>query len=507
MGALSADVADLAFQAGRPVSSMVRQVQQASSRTFLYHYVHKYKAALAGAVALEKVQRMQAGKGNAADVFDLMKLGWELPDARRLAQGRGSQAEYNRVVRQVPPMLLGQNAVGSQHSRLAHSRIARAALAFQHWFEMKVRSWVKETEAFAKVMHKGTPREKIAATQKYARSQLGTALSHMIPYFLLALATGGLAGLKVAWNESKAHPAKFLAESWMYGVFGGPFAAAIHLASGNGSLVDSIFPFRVIHEIVNYARGVGIYAHREPLDKAKEFMNKFIPADQVGLQTAAAIFGYQQQRRELETATRAYYRWRADAHPFKPHVYGENPDEADEKFRDAMRKAYSALVNGDEDPAQYIRDAMGAKKNPESIAASLRSRMLLSKAKLEAPDEAAAEKMRVELLAQIGTSAYNTLVNHDAVLARMAVVMSAAEGDPELAKQYAAKYGNRMVELERERSEAKPGTEKRAELDSRKREIEQVIHDTRITPGLSARDRRQSREEAMDDVLGDISAR
>jgi len=44
--------------------------------------------------------------------------------------------------------------------------------------------------------------------------------------------------------------------------------------------------------------------------------------------------------------------------------------------------------------------------------------------------------MRVELLARIGTEAYNVLVNHDAVLARWAAVMSAAEGDPKLADAY-----------------------------------------------------------------------
>ena len=62
------------------------------------------------------------------------------------------------------------------------------------------------------------------------------------------------------------------------------------------------------------------------------------------------------------------------------------------------------------------------------------------------------------------------------------------------------------MELERERSQAKPRTERRADLDSRKREIEQVISDTRKTPGSSTTIDAESRENACDDVVSDVSA-
>ena len=381
MGGSSNDVANLAFQPGRTMQSIARVMQEVSSRAFMYRYIHDFKARLGGAVAMEKVERMQAGKGNAADVYDLMKLGWELPDARRLARGNGTPAEYARVVRQAPAALLGANESPAQHSRLNHSRIAHAALAFQQWFESKARSFVKEAEAYVKAMKSKDPRLMVAANVRFARSILGTAASHMTAYALITLATGGVLGLKIAFNEAKEHPLKFLAESWLYQTFGGPFGAALHVAAGNTSLPDTIFPFAVGHEFAKYAAGTGPYRDKHGLDALAPLVSRFLPIDKAALNFAATL-GFNRDAQHLDVAKRAYWRWRFAEYPPEQSQSETTADSS--KFKLAMKGAY-ADITGFKDPTANIAKAFGVDHHDgKAIAQSMRSHLLLTRQGLAA---------------------------------------------------------------------------------------------------------------------------
>jgi hypothetical protein len=414
LGAITKDVANLAFQPGRGFQSMARAVSETSGRVFMHRYVNELQEKLAAAVAMEKVERMQAGKGNAGDIYDLLSFGWSLPEAQRLARGKGTQAEYNRVVRQAPAKLVGSPMSPAEHTRLSHARLYRVLVAFQGYAEMKMRGFIKEIGAYVKAMKSRDPKVMFSANVKFARYQAGAAVQGAAAYFLLALATGGVLGLKVAWNEAEDHPVRFIRDSWLYTMFAGPWGAIIRNTSQGSSFTqwaDAALPFFLLHQIYDAVSGNSGYGSLPATERFAKLIDRIVPVDRA-VTTVAAAFGFGRDQQRLEVAKRAYWRWRFEKHPPDETISYADTSAQDKAFRISMRKVYQDVIT-QRDPNADIDAAFGADKRAQDLAASLRSRLLLSKGALGAKTEDEAQQWRDDLHKRIGDEAYQILEAHD----------------------------------------------------------------------------------------------
>jgi hypothetical protein len=426
LGAITRDVTDLSLQRGRSIESTIRIIRNLSGRWLGHRGINELQEKLAAAIAMEKAERMQAGKGTAEDVYDLIAFGWTPAAARRLAWGKGTQAEYNRVVRQAPTKLVGSPMGPAEQTRLSHNRLYRFMIRFQSYAQMKVRSFVKQAEAYAKAMRSGNPRLMYAANKKFLRYQLGTAASGAAAAFLLALATGGTLGLKIAWNEAKDHPKRFMLESWAYTMFAGPYGAVIRQVSehGNGTedAMRMALPVFIIDEAARAFSASGAYRDLTASERIAKLLSRLVPVQRVAA-TVGAAFGLGTDAQRLEVASRGYWRWRYDAYPPSKHLAGQEEAESKVVYRQQMKLAMDAIAK-DQDPTPHLMKAVGV-NDKANLAMKLRAREYLSQDRLEAKDEGAAQKMRDELHHRIGDEAYRILQAHDDIMEQWAASASA----------------------------------------------------------------------------------
>lgn len=438
-GAITKAVANLSIDPNRPAESFAKGVRELMSRATLRNPVEELGEKLTAAGTARKVQRMQQGRGGTADILDLRSLGYSLEDARRLAQGGGTQAEYDAIVREAPRKLMGSNLSRAEQSRFENRRVVKALVAFQHYAQTTIRRTANMAKTYVRTMNdaitgsnlKGAERWNMAfrANTKLANHLFGRAAAGATSYFLLSALVGGTDGAKIAWNEAKSDPVKFLKDSLIYSLFAGPFGAVIRTFEGDINdtgdfLGQSVFPFHVAKQAWDYASGSGMYEGRNWGDATSQLLQRMAPVSKVFnegiLAQGMAAMGFGNEKaRQLDVAHRAYWRWRFEAAPPPDFTPGQ-VSESQKRFRRHMGSAYDTLRSGGtpQQIAEHLLKALQTEgKEGANLAASIRARKLLTRRQI-APgesDEVYQQRLR-ELVNRIGKDAYRNLLVHDRLL-------------------------------------------------------------------------------------------
>lgn len=413
IGAITHDIANLAYNPNRPFESISRGFSEALSRGTLRKFAEEFQETLAATAALEKAERLQRGKHGSQDIIDLMAMmNIGVEDARRIANGQGTEAEYLAIVRRAPAFLTAGAIRAAELTRMSHSRPYRAAIAFELYAQMKVRSMVSLSDAYGKAFQSRDPRLFTAANLKMARYIAGTSAAGAMQYFLMSFVTGGLSGLEIAWEEMKDEPLEFFAESFVYAMFAGPYGSIIRVMTGgegNGyeKAIRATMPGFLIDETVSAINGTGSYQNMEWQARAGRWFERLLPVNKA-VATTMALFGYGEDSHKMDTAIRAFRRWQFE----EKRPGNTEPGDVEEerkRFKTAMRSAYRALRRFD-DPSKYIEEAIqveGIESNLRAAASSLRSRKLLSGL---SPEELESVRDR------IGDNAFEQVTLHDALL-------------------------------------------------------------------------------------------
>ena len=428
MGAITADLANISYNPNRPFESIARFFQEAVGRVPPRILLEELQERFAAILALHKVQRLQNGRGNSGDIIDLMSMmGWSREHAESVVRGHGTELEYLSIVRRAPAFMTGGAIRAAERTMLSQKPLYKLLIAFELYAQVKVRSLHGLATAYAKAFQARDAKLFLAANMKMARYVAGTTVSGTIAYFLMALATGGWDGLEIAWDEMKDHPWTFFYHSFLYSMFAGPYGSIIRMASENDGapwyehMIRATLPGFLIDETVRCLSGAGSYRNTEMMERVGMFFNRMLPVTKV-YATSMAMFGIGNYDKSLkmQTAVRAYWRWRFDTGRRPPGGDQGDVSGEDQAFRTAMRQALDARRSW-ADPRPYIHKALRVDgSSAAKVRKSILARRLLigfSQADLR------------ELQNRIGENAMQQLRYHDAIMTGWAQGFSTSGGD------------------------------------------------------------------------------
>lgn len=400
LGAVDHWIRNLSIDPNRPGETATRMLREIP--TVLVRVFWKEQSRLAAAIGLAKGERMAAGRGKESDVQDIMSmLGFDRPTAEAMARGEGTPEQYLMIARRAGAYTTNQPMVKAEQSRLEHSRIFRLLFAFTTYGFMGVRWMASNLRTTMPIMRDlwRNPKSKTAWNRarvnltKISTQAMGLTTAGAGSYFLIALATGGLHGLKLAWNEAKDDPVEFLLDSFLYTMFAGPFGAVMRLTQNQSrnrfeSLIRVTWPGAIAVEITDMLSSTGRYRDREFWGrdgKLMRFTDRFVPINRMIWQ-GLAVVGIGKEEQQMRTTIMAYWRARQDIAPVVRSQRGEPQVEAlreafeqHREFRIQMRLAYDAMLHGD-NPQEFINAAFATDltKTRGDVAGSVRRRKLLT---------------------------------------------------------------------------------------------------------------------------------
>ena len=425
LGAITVDIANVAVDPNRPISSRVRAINEAQSRAFLYKYINEFQEKLSAVVALDKVERFKKGKGTGLDALYLREMGFSRSEAELMSKGNAPQSLYDSMIRRAPAHLSGGAARSGERSRIEHNKIFQRVAAFETYAQMKMRSLNRMVNTNIKALEEAVSERdygKLSDVTKSVMSDVvGNAAAGAASQFLLAYAYGGKDNAEIKWNEVKDDPLGFIISAWAYTSFAGTYGAILQ-STAEGNLenpLEMFYPYVVGSEIVQGITGTGGYKYDQTTtEKAIRFAKRFAPVNRPFSQLMVATGLGNKEAKKTDNAIKAYYRWKIN------NGYGGkyvgNIDDDIKQFRGNMNKAVDAMVKG-KDINEIINFMLasidGLNKDEKSIKTSLLAKRLLTKAKVSPGKDEDTFNERLDVLRKkIGDKAYQRLRDYDELL-------------------------------------------------------------------------------------------
>jgi len=418
-GAVNRVLYDFSYDPNSPLRSLSRIAGNTISKSFMEQWLNEVQEATAAATAKVVSDRIKAGdlssweKRMLPETFKSM--GFTQSDVANMMLG--DPALLGQFERKAAAFLTSGNKAVSENSWIGANRLANSIFRFQSYPMMKANQFSKVASRLYEAWGSGTAAEKRAATEQFSRFMGYNAAQGALTVGIAALMTQGLFGLKVAKNEAKDDPLNFMLESFMSSI-GGPMYLMWRGAKEKNALhatdmaTRMVFPFAIASDMRDMADGAGSYRDLEPWDKVAKFLKSKTPGLKP-IQYGASLVGLSMHNPDLDTATSAYYRWFKET--FKKDATAE---ASSDPFRTQMKKAVSALKDGDRDAylkarASAVDSAIGGKSpSEERIAASFRSRKLLKTP--EGGDLSIDQKE--SLRKRIGDEAYEKILDYNLML-------------------------------------------------------------------------------------------
>jgi hypothetical protein len=448
MGAISLWVRNMSWNPQRPGESLSRIGREIP--TLVVRAFWRSQERLSAELGRVKAERMAAGKGTKGDIADArVMLNVSLPEARTMAEGKGTPEQYLALARRAGAFTTNSPMARAEVSRIEHSRLFKTAFAFTRYAMMKVR-WLGQYGPVVvedvKHLHEArqardanpdpdTERayreawgDAAASSGKVARMLTGTTAAGTAQYFLMALVTGGMLGVKDAWDDFAEEPLRFLRDSFLYTMFAGPFGSIIRLTRNQSrvwyeSVLQVTWPGALAIELSDFMTGSGRYRDRGPEEKLAAFVDRFLPINRAVAQGLAAL-GYGSDAKKMNTALRSYWKHVRRINPQGRYAAssGESiiPDVAKEQkihaeFRVHMRRATEAIRKG-QDPQEHIDRALQLEgKDAPSVAASIRGRRVLTGA-MDPESTSYVPSVREALERRVSKETMELLQLHDQLL-------------------------------------------------------------------------------------------
>ena len=387
LGAVEHWIRNRSLDPNNPVQSAATLWAE-SGPNFLTRFFWRRQETLPALIGLEKVARMEAGRGSDSDAVDLQAaMGWSPEKARSVATNEGGnhEAEYLAYMRRVGAFTTNSPMLPAEQTALEHSNLFRVAVRFVRYAFMKNRNLFQ----YSRVLFNASDRLRVnprggrewrefgASAKQWSRVVLGTTLSGVGMYFLWAFLRGGLGGVEQAAKEANADRLTFFIESWAYTQFAGPFGAMLRVERDpSRSLWEDgltlLWPIFVLKEWNQAIKGTGRYRDRnfwwEPVGDGRFNMvvNRFVPITDSFWSTMALV-GFGAESHDLDQAVRAYWRIRRKIAPFVATVRGDMEQSVleelrleakqDHEFRLQMRRASDAIAEG-VNPLEFLNAAL-----------------------------------------------------------------------------------------------------------------------------------------------------
>lgn len=428
MGAVNRVMRDFTYDPHAKLRSISRLAGSSISKLFgedVFNELQEGAAAATAHVVVERImtdrlskwerrmlpQTFRAMGFTDAQVASMMSNATPIPQRVRLLE---------QFQRRAASWLTSGNKQMAEGSRLGASRLFNSIFRFQSYPMMKANQLRRVFGNVQRAIESGNRTEIVDSVRMAGRFLFGTALQGAVTTGIVTLATQGLSGGKSLAAEIKDDTASFIAESFL-ATIGGPLYVLTKMQRNTGitgianAIGNAAFPLSTFNEMVNASWGTGPYSDLTPADRLGEFARRRVPGLRP-IRMAMAAVGLSQENVGLDSAMRAFWKWRAD-------IWGRDVRESHRKlderkvFRTHMKRAVKFLNNGEMDKfTEALQQAATAGNKEDSV-----KRSLLGKRLLKDLDGAPLSPERIaELRKRIGEDAYLRLEGHDAMLEAVA---------------------------------------------------------------------------------------
>lgn len=453
-GSVTKETKDWSYDPSQKTRSGLRIANELGKSLTGHGALNEMQESLGALVTREIVDKiLKPGLGTEVHVRRLMGMGVPEAEARRMAKGQASQAEYDALVARNPGRMVSANLNPTEMSSAEHNRAVKTLTAFQRYGMMSMRTTGTQAMTAYRGLRDAMRGSDNAGTvlsggERWSRAgnslrallefTAGKAAQGTVLHLLSGLAMGGVLGLKTAWHEMKDDPLGTIGKNTAGAAFGGLPYFLYSAQTGQRNPEDILYPVAIAKTILGLftdsgGRWTGGAAMRDKnfSERLVEVAKRLAPAYRISLTGLAAV-GIGAQGSQIETATKAFYRWRQDQ-PNKGHFTpGDNKTEEDLAFRASIRRAADAVINN-ENPDKVQSELMtalgvrGEKGKP--VREAILARKILTKESLK-PDTpanknaiswaAALGERKASLKARIGEDAYHQLELHDELLDTLA---------------------------------------------------------------------------------------
>ncbi len=432
-GSVTHDILNLSIDPSHIARSVATAAQEISGRVFLHRFLNEFQERLGAQVGKIMSSDFRVGKGGEFDVQRLKAGGFSEADARRIVKGGGTDAEHSRIERDLPGGVTGANLSPAEKSMFQHRRWTKTINTIANYAHMTARKMAGEAKAFADTWEKSFDpslipsqawQRRLVATAHYGSTLTGKIAQGAAGSMLAAWVGGGVLGLKIAKNEAEDRTAGFIVDSMVNAAVGGPYASAMNVATGRTEPEDVVFPVFVAKTVRDAVDGRGQYADMDAMERASMLLRRMVPATDAFKSMAVAFGLGSEESRDVETAKKAYWRWRMEASPV-PRTSFPDEDAGDAAFREAAAKsveyrtaikgAYRAVIAGSspETVDAMLRRALGVEgKTVIDLYRGIKARRLLHGKAVESRIDA--------LKSRVGADAFKTLERHDETLDELA---------------------------------------------------------------------------------------
>lgn len=428
MGAVNRVMRDYTYDPNARLRSISRLSGNVISKFFGEDVLNELQEGAAAATAHVVVERIMTGRLSRWERRMLPQtfraMGFTDGQVQTMMSASSPVAQRVRLLdqfqRRAASWLTSGNKQMAEGSRLGASRLFNSIFRFQSYPMMKANQLRRVFGNMQRAIETGNAGEIRAASEMAVRFMFGTALQGAVTTGLVTLFSQGPSGAKTLAAQVKDDTMNFVAESFL-ATIGGPIYLLTKLQRQTGlmglfnGVANAAFPLSTMNELLQASWGLGPYSDMTPQDRLGEFIRRRVPGLRP-VRMAMSAVGLSQENVALNSAMRAFYKWRAD-------VWGRDTRESNRKlderkvFRTHMKRAVKFLNNGEKEKfKEALRAAAKAGKTDDSV-----KRSLLGKRILKDIDGAQLTTERVlELRKRIGEDAFLQLLRHDAMLEEIA---------------------------------------------------------------------------------------
>jgi hypothetical protein len=368
-------------------------------------------------------------------------------DAERMVTGRGTDAEYDRLLRKSASFFSGGNKSSLESSRFLNNRGWTELLPFQTYGSMMTHRLMRHTKQVAgdiTAFRQGKPGAwgDLAASSVNTAKFIGatTAQGALAATIRAAIYGGGAMGVSALYNEAKDKTGNPLSGVVFVGaMFANGLSGPLEMATrpimqtggdptrladqvANAKVADLFYVGQTVKDAVDAFNGNNRFKDMDPTERMVAYLKVRAPILRVA-DTVAGSYGIGNVSPETEGAISAFYKWKRETDPSSGS--GGNVKDENRAFRTHMRRVHAALKAGKppEDISKELGQAINL-KDPAAAASSLRGRRILDgyyvSKKTDNEKYQKNKAMLESLYKRVGPKAYKKLMDHDTLLTEWA---------------------------------------------------------------------------------------
>jgi len=439
-GALNKALQNYAFDPTSPVRSTLRMASNVVRMTSFQQVLNEFQEATAAATARIVANRI---RNNDMSSYELerVKAVMNQMGLDGTAGIKGNEEVLSQFERKAASWLTAGNQAMAERSRLGTSRLFNELFWFHSYPMMTMNQLRANMEQLVKAIEAGDKKQARHQATLLARQIGGKTLQGVMLTALLALVFEGIDGVEERKQEAKDETLEFLWDSWL-AAQGGPLTVIKRTLEQSGdsrSLQNAIAatstPVSIGSEWYDAVLGNGRYEGLTANERVAKFVTSKTPGWRI-IKTVMAVSGLSNEDLELQTALKAFYRWRRKELGAKSVVNLGPQDETDVQFRAKMRRAVEAIRKGED----WRKELRG-----ESAERAFNS--MLARRVLRAPDGGKLSEEQLNALrSRIGDKLVDRLEEHDEMLRLVAYEIVGRRAPREQREKRPSRRQERVIE-------------------------------------------------------------